>query len=89
MSKSYKDITSRVNKIFGGTVLEEIGNNVALLDPAGYIKNSTVNHEDLFTYVSLIARVKPKSLITKKDDMIVLETQFIIFYPQIGRILVG
>ena len=57
--------------------LEKTSNSILLLDPAGYIANNSIKHEDLIVYASLVARVKPKSLVIKSKEERTVQINFI------------
>lgn len=57
--------------------LEKTSNSILLLDPAGYIANNSIKHEDLIVYASLVARVKPKSLVIKSKEERSIQINFI------------
>jgi len=57
-----KNITNSTNEYVTSS------NNLTLIDPAGTIKNNSVNQEDLFIYATLKARIKNKAFVTSQDD---------------------
>ena len=46
----------------------EISNALTLIDPAKFLEGNSVDHEDLFIYATLKARVKNKSFVTQNEE---------------------
>jgi len=63
--------------ITGKEICKKSAKSIMLLDPAGYIANDSIKQEDLIVYASLVARVKPKSLVIKKEEQRTIEINFI------------